>query len=229
MFLEVTEILRCPRAHDESFVVCVAYAMDGRQVARGVIGCPVCEEEFPIRDGVLDFTEGTGAQGHGGTDVPAHRRTDAPTDESGKLARRYAGTPAGTPAAPLTAEAAATFLALEGRGGFVLLAGGAARLARDLAALVPGVHLLCVNAPPGVERVPDCSYFVAPDGLPVRTAVVRGVVLGADCAAEPWLAEGVRVLLRGLRFVAEDERASPTGIVELARGAGVIVGEKRTR
>jgi len=205
VFLEVTEILRCPRAHDESFVVCVAYAMDGRQVARGVIGCPVCQEEFPITDGVVRFDAPAAGEGAG----PGPERQSA--------------------AAPLTAEAAATFLALEGRGGFVLLAGGAARLARDLAALVPGVHLLCVNAPPEVERVPDCSYFSAPDGLPVRTAVVRGVVLGADCAAEPWLAEGVRVLLHGLRFVAEDERASPTGIVELARGAGVVVGEKRTR
>ena len=229
MFLEVTEILRCPRAHDESFVVCVAYAMDGRQVARGVIGCPVCREEFPIRDGVLDFTEGTGAQGHGGTDVPAHRRTGAPTDESGTPARRHAGTHSGEPAGTLTAEATATFLALEGRGGYVLLAGSAARLARDLAALVPGVHLLCVNAPLEAERVPECSYVASLGGFPIKTAQVRGVVLGADCVAEPWLAEGVRVLLHGLRLVAEDERASPPGIVELARGAGVLVGEKRTR
>jgi len=214
VFLEVTEILRCPRVHDESFVVCVAYAMDGRQVARGVIGCPVCQTEYPITDGVADFT-----------DVPAHRRTDAPTDESDTLARRYAGTPAGT----LTAEATAAFLALGGRGGYVLLAGSAARLARDLAALVPGVHLLCVNAPLEVERVPECSYVASADGFPIKTAQVRGVVLGADCVAEPWLAEGVRVLLHGLRLVAEDERASPTGIVELARGAGVLVGEKRTR
>ena len=218
MFLEVTEILRCPRAHDESFVVCVAYAMDGRQVARGVIGCPVCQTEYPITDGAVDFT-----------DVPAHRRTDAPTDESGTLARRYAGTPAGTPAGTLTAEAAAAFLALEGRGGYVLLAGSAARLARDLAALVPGVHLLCVNAPLEVERVPECSYAASAVGFPIKTAQVRGVVLGADCVAEPWLAEGVRVLLHGLRLVAEDERAGPAGIVELARGAGVLVGEKRTR
>jgi len=222
VFLEVTEILRCPRAHDESFVVCVAYAMDGRQVARGVIGCPVCQAEFPITDGVARFD--APAAGEGAAPGQAAARTDEP-----QPGLPGAGPQRRSAAAPLTPEAAATFLALEGRGGFVLLAGGAARLARDLAALVPGVHLLCVNAPPGAERVPDCSYFVAPDGLPVRTAVVRGVVLGADCAAEPWLAEGVRVLLHGLRLVAEDERASPTGIVELARGAGVVVGGKRTR
>lgn len=207
MFLEVTEILRCPRAHDESFVVCVAYAMDGQQVARGVIGCPVCQEEFPIEDGVVRF--------------------DAPAAAGRTPEHQAAGLP--LTAAPLTAEATAAFLALEGRGGYVLLAGSAARLARDLAALVPGVHLLCVNAPLEVERVPECSYVASPGGFPIKTAQVRGVVLGADCVAEPWLAEGVRVLLHGLRLVTEDERASPTGIVELARGAGVLVGEKRTR
>lgn len=201
MFLEITEILRCPRAHDESFVVCVADAMDGRQVARGVIGCPVCRAEFAIVDGVVEF--GSAAPGR----TPERQAADR----------------------SLTAEATATFLALEGRGGYVLLAGSVARLARELAPLLPGVHLLCVNGPPDVARENDCSYLASPDVLPLRTATVRGVVLGAECAAEPWLAEGVRVLLGGLRLVAEDERASPTGIVELARGAGVLVGEKRSR
>jgi hypothetical protein len=37
---------------------------------------------------------------------------------------------------------------------------------------------------------------------------------------------GRAVLLRGLRAVIEDERASPDGISELARGAGLFVGEK---
>jgi len=58
---------------------------------------------------------------------------------------------------------------------------------------------------------------------------MRAVVLGADAAVEPWLAEGVRVLLRGLRYVVEDEHASPAGVAELARGAGLFVGEKRDR
>jgi uncharacterized protein YbaR (Trm112 family) len=220
VFLEVTEILRCPRVHDESFVVCVAYAMDGRQVARGVIGCPVCQEEFPITDGVARFDAPAAGEGPGPGQAAA--TTDGPQPGLPGTERRSA-------AAPLTAEATAAFLALEGRGGYVLLAGSAARLARDLAALVPGVHLLCVNAPLEAERVPECSYVASLGGFPIKSAQVRGVVLGADCVAEPWLAEGVRVLLHGLRLVAEDERASPAGIVELARGAGVLVGEKRTR
>ncbi len=53
------------------------------------------------------------------------------------------------------------------------------------------------------------------------------MALGADHAAPPWLAEAKRVLLPGLRLVVEDERASSEGLTELARGAGLLVGEKR--
>ena len=67
----------------------------------------------------------------------------------------------------------------------------------------------------------------APGGFPLTTSSMRAVVLGADAAVEPWLGGGVRVLLHGLRLVVEDERASPAGVAELARGAGLFVGEKR--
>jgi hypothetical protein len=201
VLLELTEILRCPRAHEESFVVCVAHRTDGRQVTSGVVGCPVCLAEFPIRDGELDLS---GAAAPGAPGSPPERRG----------------------AAALTAEALATFLDLRGPGGYLALVGGAARLAPALVALLPGVHHVVVNAPPDVDRSADCSYVSAPGCIPVRAAQVRAVVLGADCAAAPWPAEAARVLLRGLRVVIEDERASPDGISELARGAGVFVGEK---
>ena len=201
MLLELTEILRCPRDHEESFVVCVAHRTEGRQVASGVVGCPVCLAEFPIRDGELDFTAG-----------------GPPLEQQGAAALPAKG--------PLTAEALATFLDLRGPGGYVVLAGAAGRLAPALTALVPGVHHVVVNAPPDAGRSADCSYVSCPDRIPVKAAQVRAVVLGADCAGAPWPAEAARVLLRGLRVVIEDERASPDGISELARGAGVFVGER---
>ena len=204
MLLELTEILRCPRDHEESFVVCVAHRTEGRQVASGVVGCPVCLAEFPIRDGELDLSEGAGAQGHGGAGGDAVR----------------AG------ATGLTADALATFLDLRGPGGYLALVGGAARFAPALFALLPGVHHVVVNAPPDASRSADCSYVSSPGCIPVRASQVRAVVLGAGSAGAPWPAEAARVLLRGLRVVIEDERASPDGISELARGAGVFVGEK---
>ena len=199
MLLELTEILRCPRDHEESFVVCVAHRSEGRHVVAGVVGCPVCLAEFPIRDGVLEFAA------HPGAPVPPPEREGAEV---------------------LTADALATFLDLRGPGGYVVLAGGAGRLAPALTALLPGVHHVVVNAPRDAARSPDCSYVSCPDRIPVKAAQVRAAVLGAGCTGGPWPAEAARVLLRGLRVVIEDERASPDGISELARGAGVFVGEK---
>ena len=201
MFIELTEFLRCPKDHEEAHAVCLPLEMEGRQVVRGVVGCPVCHAEYAITDGVVDF---------------AVERTRGQADA---LVRPSAG--------PLTADALATLLDLRGPGGFLLLAGAAARLGADLVPLVPDVHVVGLNAPATARSAPGCSYLRAPGGFPLTTSSMRAVVLGADAAVEPWLGGGVRVLLHGLRLVVEDERASPAGIAELARGAGLFVGEKR--
>jgi len=231
VLLELTEVLRCPREHEESFVVCVAFQSKGRHVVRGIVGCPHCQAEFPIRDGVLDLSRALGPEAGGAEPGEGVRSPGAEASTHGAQPGVPAPLPErqGAAAESLTAEALATFLDLRGPGGYVLLAGGATRLAAALAALVPGVHVVAVNAPPGVDPAADCSWVVSPERLPLKAAQVRGVALGADCAAEPWLGEAARVLLRGLRVVVEDERASPDGISELARGAGVYVGAKRDR
>jgi uncharacterized protein YbaR (Trm112 family) len=231
MLLELTEVLRCPRDHEESFVVCVAYESEGRHVVRGVVGCPHCQAEFPIREGILDLREPPGDEGRGAAPDEGGWGRDAEASTT--------GAPPNVPAPPheheraaagdLTAEALATFLDLRGPGGYVVLAGGAARLAGAFAALAPGVHVVVVNPPPGLPPAERCSWVVSPRLLPLKASQVRGIALGADCATAPWPAEAVRVLLRGLRVVIEDERASPDGIAELARGAGVFVGAKSGR
>ncbi|HET7602890.1 MAG TPA: Trm112 family protein, partial [Gemmatimonadales bacterium] len=55
MFIELTDHLRCPAEHDEQFLVLIPEVMDGRDVRRGSLGCPVCHRSFPIRDGVASF------------------------------------------------------------------------------------------------------------------------------------------------------------------------------
>lgn len=228
MLLELTEVLRCPRDHEESFVVCVAYASEGRHVVRGVVGCPHCQAEFPIREGILDLTERPGDEGRGAAPGERGRGGDAEASTPGAQPGVPASLPEheGAAAGSLTAEALATFLDLRGPGGYVLLAGGVTRLAAAFAALVPGVHVVAVNPPPGLAPAAGCSWIVSPRGLPLKASQVRGVALGADCAGPPWPAEAARVLLRGLHLVIEDERASPDGVAELARGAGVFVGAK---
>lgn len=214
MLLELTEILRCPASHQESYVVCVPIEMDGRRVVRGGIGCPVCHAEYPVADGVAYF----GVEGE-------ERVSRASAGAVRAVRPREPARAAPSPA--YDASALQAFINLEGRGGYALLVGSAARLGPEIAALIPGVHFFGVNPPGDVAPSAAFSVLRCPRALPVKTQSVRAVVLGADHAAEPWVSDGVRVLLNGLRLVVEDERASLAGIAELARGAGILVGEKR--
>jgi len=195
VFIELTEILRCPRDHAESYLVAAPIAMDGRRIVRGVIGCPECRAEFPVVEGVAYFAERP------------------------KMPRPGAAGPA------YDGAALAAFLNLGGPGGYAVLVGAAARVGPELTGVVPGVHFVAVNPPAGVSEGPALSVLVA-GALPLKSATVRGVAVGADHADAAWLREGARVLLPGLRLAVEDERASADGFSELARGGGLFVGEK---
>lgn len=54
MFIELTDHLRCPADHDESFLVLLPDRVEGRSVIEGQLGCPVCGRTFVLSDGVLD-------------------------------------------------------------------------------------------------------------------------------------------------------------------------------
>lgn len=198
MFIELTEILRCPRDHAESYLVAAPVVMDGRRIVRGVLGCPACGAEFPIVGGVGYF---------GGAGRPAVAQP-------------------GPPPPGYDAGALAAFLSLDGPGGYAALVGQVARFGPAIVALLPGVHVVAVNPPAGVAPLPMLSVLESPRALPFKSATLRAVALGADHAAAPWPADAARVLLPGLRLVVEDERARPEGVSELARGAGLFVGAR---
>jgi hypothetical protein len=201
MFIELTEALRCPGSHDESYVICGPVTMDGRDIVRGGIVCPVCRAEYPILERIAWF---------------------APPEEPVRGADPAAADSA------LTAEGVRAFLDLQGAGGYVVTVGAAGRLGPALAALLPGVGIACVNPPPAVYAAVGVSVLRSPRGFPIRRRSVRAAVVGADALRGPWLAAAVGAVLPGLRVVIEDESAAPEGVAPLARGAGVLVGEKRS-
>lgn len=53
MHLDLLDVLRCPAAHAPSALVAAVRTVAGRDLHEGVLGCPVCRAEFPVRDGVL--------------------------------------------------------------------------------------------------------------------------------------------------------------------------------
>ena len=193
-------MLRCPTAHEESFLVMSTGEMLGRMVRSGILGCPVCHREYSITRGVVQFSE---------------------------PGRPAAPTPAAPRSRP-DAQTLQALLDLSGPGGYVVLVGAAATDAVGLAALMGGIHFVGVNPPPGVEELPVLSLLAGAPGIPLRSAMARSVVVGPDATGASWLAEAQRVLLRGRRLVIEDEAVtSPQGVTQLAVGRGLWVGERR--
>jgi uncharacterized protein YbaR (Trm112 family) len=208
MHIELTEMLRCPAAHPPEHLVLSTGQMLGRSVRSGTVGCPVCRREYRITDGVVDF-RGAGS----GERVAAPAGSGA---APGAAASR----------SPSPADVIQAALDLSGPGGLVALVGSAARHAAGLAALMDGVHFVATNAPPDVAETAVLSLLAADGEIPLRDAVVRGAVVGAEAAGDAWLAEAVRVVLPGRRLVVEGGRHQPPGAVRLAADERLWVGEK---
>jgi uncharacterized protein YbaR (Trm112 family) len=201
--IELTEMLRCPEAHREEMLVLSTGEVRDRMVRSGLLGCPVCRKEYPIARGVVNFRRSK-ERVLKDTYVPP---SPLPSADPGNLQ---------------------ALLELSGPGGYVVLVGAAVRHAAPLSAMMPGIHFVGVNPPVEMEEQPVLSLMYANEQMPLRSAIARGVVVGADLATSPWLVEAHRVLLRGRRFVVENEEPDlPIGLHKLAAEGGLWVGEKR--
>jgi hypothetical protein len=172
----------------------------------GVVGCPVCHREFEIIDGIVDFTEVI----TGERQLRAVRRTPV------------------QPTTPVDAQSLQALLDLGGPGGYVVLVGSAARHADSLASLMGGLHFIAINAPADIEQLPVMSLLQTDQVIPLRGAMARGAVVGAELARTAWVGEAARVLLHGRRLVIESEQPTlPESVQQLAVGQGLWVGEKQ--
>jgi uncharacterized protein YbaR (Trm112 family) len=203
MFIELAEFLRCPEAHEvESYCVLMPTEVVDRDVRSGFIGCPICEREYPIVDGIAHFET-----------PPDTTSVHPPTD------------PSSVPAAELMQA----LLGLTGPGGYVVLVGSAALAAGTLGPLLDNVGIVSVNVP-SAPPAPGTSVLRTDGRIPLRSAMARGVVVGSDCATGQWLDESVRVLLRGLRLVvltAKPPLDDIGGLEPMATGEGIWVGVRR--
>lgn len=55
MFTELIDTLRCPNAHEDSWLVATSTRTEARHIVEGRLGCPVCRGSYPIVDGVARF------------------------------------------------------------------------------------------------------------------------------------------------------------------------------
>lgn len=69
MHIELTDHLRCPMSHEESFVVLLPERMDGRRVLSGHLGCPTCGWGTAWDDAIPAFGGGIPAEGRPAVDA----------------------------------------------------------------------------------------------------------------------------------------------------------------
>ncbi len=199
MFIELVDLLRCPRDHDDTWLVAAIYEKADRDIITGMLGCPICSATYPIRDGVALFGETTM------DNRESARGAYAESDED--MAMRCAA-----------------MLDLFDPGGAVILSGSWCRAARALLDISP-VSILLVDPPAGTRVGHGLSAIRIDDRLPVAPGSLRGVALDERMAAPRLVEAAVRALKSGGRLVAPVSVPLPPGVTERARDDRDWVGE----
>lgn len=198
MFIELVDALRCPVSHEESWLVASATRMEARHIVDGVLGCPVCHGQYPVRDGVADFR----------SEPALPLREDADPFLHGDAS---------------TAMRLAAFLGLSDATGFVVLLDEWGAQATALRELVE-TPIVLVDPPAGREGEPGISVVLS-DGIPPLAAgAARATAIGQSSPERA--AAAVRITRTGGRLVAPAALPLPDGVREIARDDTLWVGEK---
>lgn len=207
MRLNLADRLHCPRAHAPSPLVVVARQVDDRELVAGFAGCPVCDLEARIADGVVRF--------------PAGER-----EGSGE---------ARTPSAPVVSDEdftrLAALLGLDEPGGTVLLTGSYARFATRLAAELE--LAVVIVGPPTLDTsrsMPGVSLVeLAEPAIPFSDHTFRAAALDASGTPEhvrAMIADAVRTVAIGGRVLGMEALPLPDDVKELARDEREWVGQR---
>lgn len=199
MFIELIDLLRCPREHEDSWLVAAFTKMRERFVIEGKLGCPVCESSYPIRNGIADLL-GVGAES-----APERNET--------------------VPASATSIDDIVRFAAMLGLtrpGSLVVMEGGAADVATALSEMTEA-RVITLNPTGQVTETERVAVVLAGDRIPLAAASVDGIVLGDQ--SQTSLAEAARALKPGGRIVAPVSTDLGSRFRELARDERHAVAE----
>ena len=202
MFIELIDLLRCPREHDDSWLVAAFTRMDQRFVIQGKLGCPVCGESYRIENGIADL-RGSEAVG----DTPDNRKhlEDALADRT----------------SPDDVMRFAAMLGLTRPGSLVVMEGETAGLAVALSEMTEA-RVIALNPPGQLSESERVGVVLGDRRIPLAPASVDGIVLGSQTAS---FADSGRVLKPGGRFIAAAHTDIGPRFRELARDERHVVAE----
>jgi len=203
MHIEFIDLLRCPRPHEETWLVAALHRMDGRQVVEAKLSCPVCGAEFFIRDSVAIF----------------------PGEESGDAAIIHYRS-GGLSAVQDAAMRIAAFLNLTDPGKLVLLAGELAT-ASELVGALADARVISLNPPVRAQatRSDRVAEVRAPSRLPLAAKSLDGIALDESHSTPEMLAEAAKLLRPRGRLLAGARAELSPEFRELARDPDHVVAE----
>jgi len=201
MYIELVDSLRCLEPHEETWLVAAVTRMDGRHIAEGKLGCPVCRREYAVRAGVGWFS-----RQQPGAVEPSLTTAGVETDES-RILR------------------AGALLGLGEAGGIVVL-GGAWTACANAVTGFGAAHAIVLNVQVTDASPQEVSSLVVDDRLPFGIGALRAVALDAALAATPLLTSAAAALRSRGRLVAPADAPVPEGVAVVARDEIDWVGER---
>jgi hypothetical protein len=200
VFIELIDLLRCIKPHDDTWLVASFTKVTNRFVEEAKLGCPSCSAEYWIRGGVADFSgETVLPQCDDERKAASHRREE--------LATR-----------------AGAYLAATEPGATIVLGGLWAYAAQELSEMAE-VRVFAINPPTEVKESETVGLVRVGSEIPLAAGSVLGVALDAWFPANI-VESAVRVARPGGRIVGPANFDPPSGLAVLAHDDRYWVAQK---
>lgn len=200
MFIELIDLLRCVRPHDDTWLVASFNKVSHRFVEDAKLGCPSCSAEYWIRGGVADFSgEVILPECDDERKAASHRREE--------LATR-----------------AGAYLEATEPGATIVLGGLWALAAQELSEMAE-VRVIALNAPNEVKESETVGLVRVGSEIPLAAGSVLGVAFDSWFPAKI-VESAVRVVRAGGRIVGPVATKAPAGLSILAHDDKYWVAQK---
>ncbi|MDQ6870728.1 MAG: hypothetical protein M3037_01800 [Gemmatimonadota bacterium] len=200
MFIELIDLLRCVRPHDDTWLVASFNKVSHRFVEEARLGCPSCSAEYWIRGGVADFSEEVILpECEDERKVASHRREE--------LATRVGA-----------------YLEATESGATIVLGGLWAYAAQELSEMAE-VRVIAVNPPIDVKESETVGLVRVGSEIPLAAGSVVGVAFDAWFPAKI-VDSALRVVRPGGRIVGPTAIRAPSELSILAHDDRYWVAQK---
>jgi len=200
VFIELIDLLRCINAHEDTWLVASFQTVSNRFVLKGSLGCPACSAQYPIHEGIADFSAGFAVPScDAERAVASHNREEHATR-------------------------AGAYLEATEPGATIALGGVWAYAAQELSAMAE-VRVLALNAPAEVEESPGVGLLRVGSEIPVAAGSLLGVALDPWFPAKI-VDSAVKAVRPGGRIVGPVTIPAPAELSVLAHDDSYWVAQK---